>query len=265
MDKREKKIRTKAWVNYVASCVSLSSFVPGDIENANCPTLARRYGLIVGRSKTSRVHLIERNTGVLAQNWSRYRTGERDVGRSTLKRVEQRIPGSMGVYDIGPDGVALWSALWSKSESELWAVAKSISEDIRFHQAWNSSTDNVCDYLLLERTREYFSALGEYFEGLLESSNIGLLGMRSYAALIAAFRLGQFRREAASYQDFLGGCIEMSLRKDSSVVNILRGYGLEGYISNYVDKLIPHPEKDQKSITMIDRQYVISSYLSGVV
>jgi hypothetical protein len=157
-----------------------------------------------------------------------------------------------------------WTALWSNNESELWTVAKSVSELIQFHQAWNTRGESVCNYLALERTKEYFSALAEYYEGLVESSNIGLLDMRSLAALMAAFRLGQFRREAARYQEFFGGCLELSLNRNSSVVNILRGYGLRKYMKNYFDKLIPHSEKHQENIRMINRQYVITCYLSGM-
>jgi len=238
-----KQVRTRAWVHYVAYSVSL--FEP-------CVPLCNCYGL-VSESDTSKVHLLERTTGVLAQNWSRYRTGERDVGVITLKRVEQKIPGSLDVFNVGPDRAPLWSALWSVDEQELWGVVKSMSENILLSKAFNTEGESICDYSQLESTEIYIAALSEYFETCS-------WGMKGLAALVAAFRLGQFRREAANYQESLGRYIKRSITNDLLTTKTISGYGLLDYFSNYVDKLIPRSEERIREIPLINRQSVIDTF-----
>lgn len=252
MPEFNKQIKTRAWVHYVSSFVSVDNLGLYDSD---------RYGWILGYCDTSRVHLHERKTGVLAQNWSHYRTGERDVGQSTLKRVEQKIPGSLGVYRTGPDGAPLWSALWSDDELELWGIVKSISEIIQFHQAWRSDSESLYDYVRLESTKRYFAAMSGYFEGLMETTNQGLMDMENLVALVAAFRLGQFRREAATYQESIGRCLELSISEGSSVVNSLRGYGILDYFTKYIDKLIPHSEMNYTAMPLISRNSAVTHYL----
>jgi hypothetical protein len=198
-------------------------------------------------------------TGVLAQNWSRYRTGKRDVGYSTLKRVGQKMPGSLIVYNIGPERAPLWSALWSFNEQELWDIVKSISGKIQFYKACNTEEDNVCDYTRLESTGIYFEALSEYYEENV-SSGERLINMEDLAALVAAFRLGQFRRDAANYQGSLGSCLERSITARSQTTRILRGYGLLDYVSNYVNKLIPRADINIQEIPLISRESSIDRY-----
>jgi hypothetical protein len=151
--------------------------------------------------------------------------------------------------------------LWSNDEQELWRIVKSISGIIQFHQAWNSDAKYLYDYVRLENTKNYFAAMSGHFEGLMERANKGLMNMENLVALVAAFRLGQFRREAATYQEPLGRYLELSISKGSSVVNSLRGYGILDYFTNYVDKLIPHSEKHCSEMPLISRDSAITHYL----
>lgn len=213
----------------------------------------------LGECDASRVHLLERKTGVIAQNWSRYRTGERNVGVSTLKRVEQKVVGSSHIYNVGPDGAPLWTALWSDDELELWQVSKTTCRTIQFHHAWVSNEEFFCDYTRVESTKIYFTALSDYYEDMVRSGK-GLIGIEDLAALIAAFRLGQFRREAALYQEKLGRCLELSLTEGSLALIILKDYGILNYISHYINKLIPHSEKITREVPLINRENAFNSY-----
>ncbi|WP_428622203.1 hypothetical protein [Sedimenticola sp.] len=265
MDRVEKRIRTKAWVHYAASCVEqymLSrSLLP---KNQKPLSPACSYEITFGKTDTSKVHLLQRVTGVLAQNWSRYRSGDRDVGLTTLKRVEQMIPGSLNVYKIGPDGAPLWTALWSNDERELWDASKSIAEILQAHLAFNSTDSYIYDYPHVESTKVYINVLAEYFEGLIRPENIGLTDIKRLSSLIAAFRLGQYRREAAIHQELLGHCIELLLTEKSSVVNSLRGYGIYDYLSQYVDRLIPHSEQEHKALPTTRRQAILSNHFNEI-
>lgn len=262
----EEKIQTTTWTHYVAACVEINELQASTAPKPHkTPPITNSYGFVFGETDTSRVHLLQEKTGILAQNWSRYRADERNPYGSTLKLVEQEIPGSLRVYKEGPDGALLWKALWSEDELELWNIAKSISGSVQFHQAWDSNKKNIYNYVQLERTGIYFAALTSYFEGLVEENNRGLIDVECLAAMLAAFRLGQFRREAASYQERLGRCLELSLTEETSVINILRGYGIESYLSQYVDKLIPHSEKHDTKIPTIDRGHAISNALENIL
>ncbi len=240
-------VRTKAWTHYVASVVLMDEDgTPG-------------FDGWLGKVDASKVQLLQRRTGVIAQNWSYYRAGKRNVGVSTLKRVEQRIKGSIEIYNVGPDGAPLWTALWSDDEKELWRVSKTTSGSIQLHQAWISNEKNLCDYTKVEITKIYFAALSECYEDMVKSKK-GLIGVEDLAALIAAFRLGQFRREAAVHQEMLGHCLELSLTEGSLALIILRDYGILDYISHYIDKLIPHSERNAREIPLISRQSAFDEY-----
>ncbi|MCG7988208.1 MAG: hypothetical protein JAZ20_10790 [Candidatus Thiodiazotropha weberae] len=251
MAKLNDEIRTKAWTHYVASVVAMD-----DVGG-------QKFTGWLGESDTSKVHLLERKTGVLAQNWSRYRTGDRNVGASTLKRVEQKVKGSSDIYYIGPEEAPLWTALWSDDEQELWRVSKATSGIVQVHQAWNSDRYNLCDFTRVESTKIYYTAMSEYYEEKTRTGK-GLLDMDDMAALIAAFRLGQFRREAAKYQEILGCCLELSLTEGSLALIILRDYGILDYCSNFVDRLIPHSEKPSQVIPLISRQSAFDNYNEGL-
>lgn len=240
-------IRTNAWTHYVASVVSM------DEDGTPC------LDGWLGKVDASKVQLLQRRTGVIAQNWSYYRTGKRNVGVSTLKRVEQSIKGSIEIYNVGPDGAPLWTALWSDDEKELWRVSRTTSGIIQIHQAWISNEKYLCDYTKVENTKIYFAALSEYYEHMVKSGK-GLIDMEDLAALIAAFRLGQFRREAAVHQEMLGLCLELSLTEGSLALIILKDYGILDYISHYIDKLIPHSEKNTGEIPLINKQNAFDRY-----
>ena len=240
-------VKTRAWVHYVTSNVLMYE------------TDAQIFDGWLGECDTSKVHLLERKTGVLAQNWSRYRTGERNAGVSTLKRVEQKVAGSSDIYNIGPDGAPLWTALWSDDEQELWRVTRSTSGIIQFHQAWIQSREYLCDYTKIDSTKIYYTAMSEYYEETARASK-GVIGIEDLAALIAAFRLGQFRREAANHQDNMGRCLELSLTESSFAQIILRDYGILDYLYEYLDKLIPHSETPCQVVPLISRQSSFDSY-----
>lgn len=255
MEKIHKKIKTKAWNNYVASVVS------SDDMRSCC---SNHYGWIFRKTDTSKVNLLERKTGILAQNWSRYRTGERDVGISTLKIVEQSVPGSFDVYSIGPDKAPLWTAMWSHDDKELWEVSRVPSARILHYQAYNSNHEYMIDFMKTSDLEIYYSALSEYYEDRIRTA-LCLLNIEDLAALIAAFRLARIRREANNFREHFGRYLKYSLRCSTFAYVTLRNYGIADYVNYYVNQQNPRPDKISLETPIIHRSAAISAGLDGLV
>ncbi len=146
------RVKTTAWLRYVVSCAYTEfsdSYVAGE------------QGWLPGSDTPMNIGLLERATGVLSQNWHYYGNGKRNVGSSTLKRVEQKFSGSADIFAIGPDREPLWAALWSQDEDELWRVIKSVAGYVQLHQAYMSDTGMLLDYTAESGSKCTTQGLGE--------------------------------------------------------------------------------------------------------
>jgi hypothetical protein len=251
MTEFNKQIKTRAWVHYVASVVSLDD--QGSMDSDF-------YGWIYRKTETSKVHMLERNTGILAQNWSRYRSGERDVGLSTLKRAEQRIPGSLNVYNVGPDGAPLWLAMWSDDESTLWEISKLSSSHIQYYQAYNTNNEYMIDFTRAENAEIYYSALLDYYEDRVRTA-ICMFNIEDVTALIAAFRLARLRKDVNNYREALDRYLKFSLKRNTYAFITLRNYGIADYVIDYVDQMNPSSVKISLETPVIRRKSAISECL----
>lgn len=224
MDMMTKKIRTKAWLHYIATQTGVDATSPSALEG---------------------------KTGQPRQYWHRYQKGN-PPSETIRELVEKKIPGSKRIYDVGPDSAPLWTALWSDDQAELWSVAKSISKRVSLNAAL-SGGPLICDYTQLEHISTYFKSLVEYAS---KFSRWDKVDAHHLAALVAAFRLTHYKREIVSYQINIVLCI-----KKCNIDTICWDYGISDYISGYISNLILSKKEASQNIQLIKSEHIIFDLL----
>jgi hypothetical protein len=185
----------------------------------------------------------------------RYRAGRNTPTEQRRRHVDQFMPGTCVVFDVGPGGVPLWDSMWSTTSALDWRLAEALLPDGR----WPTSSifDVFCEDAWLGR-------ILEFCENIQHQVHIGQLPWASQGfdpdliALSAAIRVFRVNsaldRVNADLHDLLRGCLALPGASDT-----LSMFGVFGAMSTWVDERCANTGRLGRSTTswMSDRAHFL--------